>query len=39
MADDTLLAKTWHHSRFSDINALVSLKQKKALKISLAFPR
>ncbi|MDR1144351.1 MAG: glucosyl-3-phosphoglycerate synthase [Spirochaetaceae bacterium] len=38
MADDTLLAKTWHHSKFSDIGALVSLKQKKRLKISLAFP-
>ncbi|MDR2662363.1 MAG: glucosyl-3-phosphoglycerate synthase, partial [Treponema sp.] len=38
MADDTLLAKTWHHSKFSDIGALVSLKQKKGLKISLAFP-
>jgi len=37
MADD-LLKKTWHHSKFSDISALVSLKEKKKLKISLAFP-
>jgi glucosyl-3-phosphoglycerate synthase len=37
MADE-LLKKTWHHSKFSDIGALVSLKEKKNLKISLAFP-
>ena len=37
MADE-LLKKTWHHSKFSDINALVSLKEKKNLRISLAFP-
>jgi len=37
MADE-LLRKTWHHSKFSDIGALVSLKKKKRLKISLAFP-
>ena len=37
MADE-LLKKTWHHSRFSDIGKLVSLKEKKNLKISLAFP-
>ena len=33
-----LLKKTWHHSKFSDIGALVALKEKKNLKISLAFP-
>jgi glucosyl-3-phosphoglycerate synthase len=37
MADD-LLKRTWHHSKFSDINNLISLKEKKKLKISLAFP-
>jgi glucosyl-3-phosphoglycerate synthase len=37
MADD-LLNKTWHHSQFSDIGKLVALKEKKNLKISLAFP-
>ena len=37
MADD-LLKKTWHHSKFSNIGALVSLKEQKKLKISLAFP-
>jgi len=37
MADE-LLKNTWHHTAFSDINALVALKQKKNLKISLAFP-
>ena len=37
MADD-LLKKTWHHSKFSDIAALVALKEEKKLKISLAFP-
>jgi glucosyl-3-phosphoglycerate synthase len=36
--DDALLRKTWHHSRFSDIARLVSLKEQKGLKISLAFP-
>ncbi len=36
--DDSILNRTWHHSRFSDINHLVSLKEKKGLKISLAFP-
>ncbi|MDR3138689.1 MAG: glucosyl-3-phosphoglycerate synthase [Treponema sp.] len=37
--DDTgLPLKTWHHSQFTDIERLVSLKQKKGLKISLAFP-
>jgi len=35
---DSLLERTWHHSSFSDINRLVSLKEKKRLKISLAFP-
>ncbi|MDL2229184.1 glucosyl-3-phosphoglycerate synthase [Treponema sp. OttesenSCG-928-L16] len=38
MAEDSLLRRTWHHSRFSDIGRLVSLKEKKGLKISLAFP-
>jgi glucosyl-3-phosphoglycerate synthase len=33
-----ILKKTWHHSRFEDIGRLVSLKEKKGLKISLAFP-
>ncbi|MDR0448267.1 MAG: glucosyl-3-phosphoglycerate synthase [Treponema sp.] len=37
MADE-LLKKTWHCTKFSDIGALVSLKEKKNLKISLAFP-
>jgi len=36
--DDELLKKTWHHSKFSDIEALVALKKKKNLTISLAFP-
>jgi glucosyl-3-phosphoglycerate synthase len=38
MNEDALLQKTWHHSRFSDIARLVSLKERKGLKISLAFP-
>jgi glucosyl-3-phosphoglycerate synthase len=38
MTEDALLQRTWHHSRFSDIARLVSLKEKKGLKISLAFP-
>jgi len=33
-----LLKNTWHYSAFSDIQALVEIKQKKNLKISLAFP-
>jgi glucosyl-3-phosphoglycerate synthase len=33
-----ILNKTWHHSGFSDIGRLVALKEKKGLKISLAFP-
>jgi glucosyl-3-phosphoglycerate synthase len=36
--DDALLRKTWHHSRFRDISRLVNIKEKKGLKISLAFP-
>ncbi|MDR2070141.1 MAG: glucosyl-3-phosphoglycerate synthase [Treponema sp.] len=36
--DDTLLERTWHHSRFQNIDRLVALKEKKGLKISLAFP-
>ena len=35
---DSILKRTWHHSRFEDISRLVLLKQKKNLKISLAFP-
>ena len=35
---DAILRKTWHHSRFQDIGRLVALKEKKGLKISLAFP-
>ncbi|GHV65499.1 glucosyl-3-phosphoglycerate synthase [Spirochaetia bacterium] len=37
-AKHTLPDRTWHHSRFEDIGRLVSLKEKKGLKISLAFP-
>ncbi|MCL1814865.1 MAG: glucosyl-3-phosphoglycerate synthase [Treponema sp.] len=37
MTDD-FLKNTWHHSKFSDISAMVTLKKKKRLKISLAFP-
>ncbi|MDR2021531.1 MAG: glucosyl-3-phosphoglycerate synthase [Treponema sp.] len=33
-----ILKRTWHHSRFEDISRLVSLKEQKGLKISLAFP-
>ena len=36
--DDSLLERTWHHSRFSDIAHLVELKERKGLTISLAFP-
>jgi glucosyl-3-phosphoglycerate synthase len=36
--DDSILKRTWHHSRFKDLDRLVSLKQQKGLKISLAFP-
>jgi glucosyl-3-phosphoglycerate synthase len=36
--NDGILKKTWHHSRFEDIGRLVSLKEQKGLKISLAFP-
>jgi glucosyl-3-phosphoglycerate synthase len=35
---DSLLARTWHHSAFSDIDRLVALKEEKELVISLAFP-
>lgn len=35
---DSLLKRTWHHSEFSDIEMLVALKERKNLKISLAFP-
>ncbi|MDR1211040.1 MAG: glucosyl-3-phosphoglycerate synthase [Spirochaetaceae bacterium] len=37
-AGDSLLERTWHHSRFQDIRRLVSLKEEKNLTISLAFP-
>ncbi|MDR1618816.1 MAG: glucosyl-3-phosphoglycerate synthase [Treponema sp.] len=33
-----ILKRTFHHSAFADIDRLVSLKQKRGLKISLAFP-
>ena len=36
--DNSILKRTWHHSRFQDIGRLVALKQEKKLKISLAFP-
>ena len=36
--DNSILKRTWHHSRFQDISRLVALKQQKNLKISLAFP-
>jgi glucosyl-3-phosphoglycerate synthase len=36
--NDGILKKTWHHTRFEDIARLVSLKEQKGLKISLAFP-
>ncbi|MDR1587671.1 MAG: glucosyl-3-phosphoglycerate synthase [Treponema sp.] len=36
--NDSILKRTWHHSRFDDLGRLVSLKQKRGLKISLAFP-
>jgi glucosyl-3-phosphoglycerate synthase len=37
-SDDSLLERTWHQSQFQDIDKLVALKEKKGLKISLAFP-
>jgi glucosyl-3-phosphoglycerate synthase len=36
--ENSLLKRTWHHSQFADIDRLVSLKEQKGLKISLAFP-
>ncbi|MDR1099924.1 MAG: glucosyl-3-phosphoglycerate synthase [Treponema sp.] len=36
--NERILKKTWHHSRFEDIGRLVSLKEQKGLKVSLAFP-
>jgi glucosyl-3-phosphoglycerate synthase len=36
--EHSILDRTWHHSKFADIGRLVSLKEKKGLKISLAFP-
>lgn len=38
MNHDSILERTWHHSRFSDMSRLVELKQKRGWKISLAFP-
>jgi glucosyl-3-phosphoglycerate synthase len=38
LKNESILKRTWHHSRFEDIDRLVSLKEKKNLKISLAFP-
>jgi glucosyl-3-phosphoglycerate synthase len=35
---EELIGKTWHYSRFSRINRLVDLKERKGLRISLAFP-
>lgn len=35
---DWLKDNTYHHSNFADIGALVAMKQKKGLKISLCFP-
>ncbi len=37
-ADDSLLERTWHHSRFSDLARLAELKKAKGARISLAFP-
>ncbi len=36
--DESILLRTWHHSRFADLDRLVRLKREKGLKISLAFP-
>ncbi|MDR0377587.1 MAG: glucosyl-3-phosphoglycerate synthase [Spirochaetaceae bacterium] len=36
--DDALLERTWHHSRFQNIDRLVALKEKAGSFISLAFP-
>jgi glucosyl-3-phosphoglycerate synthase len=36
--EDSILDRTWHHSRFADISRLVELKKEQGLKISLAFP-
>ncbi|MDR2499944.1 MAG: glucosyl-3-phosphoglycerate synthase [Treponema sp.] len=36
--DNALLNRTWHHAQFQAIDKLVALKEKKGLKISLAFP-
>ena len=36
--DYWIKTNTFHHSRFSDVKKLVDLKEKKNLKISLAFP-
>ncbi len=36
--DDSILERTWHHSRFADIGRLVALKRERGLRISLAFP-
>jgi glucosyl-3-phosphoglycerate synthase len=37
-SEDSILERTWHHSRFSDIDRLVRLKRRRGLRISLAFP-
>jgi glucosyl-3-phosphoglycerate synthase len=34
----SIIKNTYHHSNFSDIRRLVELKEKQAMKISLAFP-
>lgn len=38
MKVDSLLDRTWHHSRFADLDRLVELKERRGTKISLAFP-
>jgi len=38
MSSKKILKSTFHHEKFKDINKLVKLKEKKNLKISLAFP-
>lgn len=38
MNGDSLLERTWHHSRFADLGRLVELKRRKGLRISLALP-
>jgi glucosyl-3-phosphoglycerate synthase len=38
VSSNDLFERTWHHSRFQNIDRLVALKEEKGLKISLAFP-